>query len=247
MPSLPNHINPGQSRLKAADWNFLIGEVRRLAKDSVTKVLNAGGFVGGAPRERTVLVTAAPTSEDMTLTVSPVRYASTPPQQCEGEGVAKECFYELSPELIEVYPDFGSRAIDYEDDVFGGGTVDDTASFLRMYFEAGTWRLQRPGGVGVESKLVIAWPLQTEPETGRIVSVQPIKLNDEGVIEQDGELQDVMAWGGMTLADYKPLYTMITPPVLRIDKYDTVWYLRQIMPWATGEPSGRATSSCTVP
>lgn len=253
MTQLPAPLQPGQTTLNAGNWSFLIEEVRKTAKHVASQVLNASGFSANAPRERTVVITKTPSESDTTLTVSPVSYSLTPPQQCEGEADSQECFYELSTEQLEVYPDFGWRAIDYLDAVFAGGTLDNTTTFLRMYFEAGTWRLQRRDS-DVAWRLAVPFPIQLDasgaeqPDTHDMIKVVVVKIASDGVLETDGNPFDVDVWPGMLLRDYKPIYSLVgfdlQGPVIRLDRHGSKWYARQVMPWAGNSPSGRAVSSC---
>jgi len=163
MSPLPDPIRPGQRALKTDDWNFLINEVRRLTTQTVTKVLNESVAAFVPPRERTVVITKTPSDSNGFIIVRPVRYATTPPKGCEGSGPTKACFYEFAGDDLEVYPDFGFKPSDYSDSVLQGD-LDDLAPFLRMYFEAGTWRLQKPvASTAIDRAIVRDIPGATAP------------------------------------------------------------------------------------
>lgn len=229
----------GQRQVAADDMSFLVAKVRRIAATAVKEVLNSELSKIGKPRERTVLVTDLLMDR---LQVQPVRYEATPPQECSGTGDSKECHYELSTETLEAFPDFGWSVSDYAQDKFnvGDDKLDDTASFLRMYFEHGTWRLQKPkaGATATILGMIVSIP---EPG-GQTLMIQELSFAD-GPIEPDpiGDPIEVFVWPGTTSNDYLALSVAgaVVPPVIKIEQYGGLWFARQMFPAYMHEPDIR--------
>lgn len=247
MANYPNP-KPGDTQLKASEWQFLISQVKKVAQDTAKNVFNADRATMRHPPEVTVLVVGKD-SNAKTLTVRPVRYQTTPPQGCEGEGESKTCSYSLGVDAFDAYPDFGWTLDSYDDDLFDPATdtLDDTAPFLRAYFDAGTWRLQRPKGGAADWKLCRILGAGT---TAITLVVQPIKVEPASggswMIDNDGELEEVFCWPPLTVQAYERIFNAAVIPITRMEEHKGVWYVRQLFPWRMKEPRGRPAGSCTI-
>ena len=241
MAQLPSRFTSRMklSDIKASALNAGLDMLKR--HDSELKALR--GLVSGRvhrdpPREKTVVIVSL---DGPTITVQRVIYATIPPQECTGSASETVCQYELTGDIFDAFPDFGWRVNDYRDDVFenasGDETPDEATTFLRVYMEESTWRLQRPkAGSGGEFALAIPIGGVDFTDDSKTFMVQLVKSADGVTFVSDGDAIEVFVWPNTRGKHYRQMIESPSPPVIRIERHGGNWYARQMWPWATGAP-----------
>ena len=195
--------------LSAAKQNRVVGAINRL-----TQGTRPPRQVPLVPRPRslqvtdTVVLTVAPVSTDLSLTVRKVKYVASPPIVGEPPALAG---YVWNGEQFTAFPDFGTVAFDYADSfnvIETVPTVGDT--FLQVFTHQGVSIVELPGAVEAEEAFDVTALTVRPTESDTTLTVR--KLQYAGNPPVQGEYvwvdQPFIAFPdfGKTAVDYADLF-----------------------------------------
>lgn len=246
---LPNRFREGMqlsdlSATDMSDWLDLTNQLARQVED-----LERAFTPETTSLQMTCVITSLTATRDGqdvpdALTVQRVHYQHTPPQAC----VEASCAIVREERDIVAYPDYGLKTEDYDDDLTEDGPLTVETIYLKAHHEGGTWRLQRPSAEsgGENMRFVRVVSVLNE----NTIKVQPVKLDDEGEIVNDGEELIALAWLGYFGFWYEELAqfggsagdSLFLPMVM----IDGAWHVMMVLPLHIDRPtSGVRNSGCT--